>query len=138
MGRTVSLLGWYKVRTRYCQAVRPINRVKRFVWSCFAKSYEEQFDDVTDFDECTVELRWFTAKTFIKTQNPLLQAAGGKVGKVKHNFKVNIFGGISKKGLTPLVIFTKRMKAINFQTYLTCHNSPFKRKVSILASNFNG
>ena len=49
MGRTVSLLGWYKVRTRYCQAVRPINWVKRFVWLCFAKIYEEQFDD--NFDE---------------------------------------------------------------------------------------
>ena len=46
-------------------------------------------------------------------------SAGGKLGKVKHNIKVNLFGAISRKGLAPLVIFDKRMFSHNFQYFLT-------------------
>ena len=33
-----------------------------------------------------------------------VRAAGGKLGKVKHNIKANLFGGVSRKGLTGLVV----------------------------------
>ena len=66
-----------------------------------------------------IRTRWYTAKTWLKTTNPNLRAAGRKLGKVKHNLKVNLFGAISRKGLTPLVIFDKRMCIDNFQYFLT-------------------
>ena len=69
--------------------------LKRFIFSCQAKIEEDKMDDVTDVDECRVEMRWFTAKTWKKPSQPLFRAIGGKVGKVKHNTKVNLFGGIS-------------------------------------------
>ena len=40
-----------------------------------------------------------------KDHQPSLRAAGGKLGKPKQGFKVNLFGGISRKGLTPLIVF---------------------------------
>ena len=52
-------------------------------------------------NECRVEFRWYKPKTLVKSGHPLLRAIGGKVGKVKHNIKVNLFGGISRKGSMP-------------------------------------
>ena len=116
--RAMNKMGWKTVRTRSCQTVHPINQVKRFIFACFCKQYNEDFDDVIDQDECIVEMRWYTAKTWLKTKHPTLRAHGGKLGKVKHNIKVSLFGAISRKGLTPLIIFNKRMFSDNFQYFL--------------------
>ena len=93
--RTITHIGWKKVRTRYTQTVRPINRVKRFIHCYHAKQFGETFDDVIAGDECRVEMRWYTSKTWLKTTNPNLRAAGGKLGKVKHNIKANLFGAFA-------------------------------------------
>ena len=60
-----------------------------------------------------------SAKTWLKTKHPSLRAQGGKLGKVKHNIKVSLFGAISRRGLTPLIIFNKGMFSDNFQYFLT-------------------
>ena len=73
-------------------------------------------------------MRWLTAKTWKKPSQPLLRAVGGKVGKVKHNIKVNLFGGISRKGLTHLVIFEKIMLSHDFQKLLRLAVIPHLRK----------
>ena len=62
-----------------------------------------------DADEYGVELRWYQPKTWVKSGHPLLRGIGGRVGKVKHNIKVNLFEGISRKGFTLLIIFQKIM-----------------------------
>jgi hypothetical protein len=51
----------------------------------------------------------------------------GKLGKPKHNFKVHLFGGISRQGLTPLKIFTCTMFSGDFQNFLTASFLPFIR-----------
>ena len=56
-------------------------------------------------NECRVEFRWYKPKTLVKSGHPLLRGIGGKVGKVKHNIKDNLFGGISRNGLTSLIFF---------------------------------
>ena len=119
------MLGWRKVNTKYCQMVNPVNRVKRFIFCCMSKLHNEQFDDVIDIDECTVELRQFTYKNWNKPSANLLRAHGGKVGKPKHNLKLHLFGGISRKGLTPLVIFTVIMYSKDFQNFLSRSIIPF-------------
>ena len=123
--RYLNILGWRKVNTKYCQIVSPVNRVKRFIFCCMAKLQNERFDDVIDIDECTVELRQCTYKTWNKPSANLLRAHGGKVGKPKHNLKVHLFGGISRKGLTPLVIFTGIMYSKDFQKFLSQSIIPF-------------
>ena len=70
------------MRTRYCQTVRPVNQVKRFIFACFCNQYNEDFDEVIDQDECIVEMRWYTVKTWLKTKHPTFRAQSGKLGKI--------------------------------------------------------
>ena len=74
-----------------------------------------------------VELRFSQNTNYRKDNVDLLRAAGGKLGKPKDNFKVHLFGGISRHGLTPLVIFTGRMFSQDFQNYLSVSILPFIR-----------
>ena len=60
---------------------------------------KENYDDVTDVDECKVEMSWYILKKWVKSDNSLLRAVGGQAGKEKHNIKLNLFGGISRKRL---------------------------------------
>ena len=58
----------------------------------------------------------------------LLRPSGGKLGKRKHYYKVHLFGGISRHGLTPLVIFTGTMYSKDYQNFLSASILPFIRK----------
>ena len=89
------------------------------------KINNEQYNDVIDVDECTVELRITTYKNWNKPSSDLLRAHGGKIGKPKHNLKIHLFGGISRKGLSPLVMFTGIMYSKDFQNFLTRSIVPF-------------
>jgi hypothetical protein len=55
----------------------------------------------------------------------LLRASRGKVFKPKYNIKVHLWGGISRKGLTNLVIFEGEMNSTGFQDILTVGLLPF-------------
>ncbi len=55
----------------------------------------------------------------------MLRAVGGKIGKPKQStVKIHLLGGISRKGLTPLVMF-KNMCSPDFQHYLNLSVIPF-------------
>ena len=50
-------------------------------------------------------------KNYRKHAADILRAFGGKIGKPKHsNVKIHLVGGISRKGLTPLVLFKGNMR----------------------------
>jgi hypothetical protein len=115
IGEAINRLGWRRVPTKYCQIVEPRNCVKRFIYCGFCKTYNEKFENTIDADETTVELRYCTRANYNKRKLRLLRAAGGKLGKPKHNFKIHLFGGISRRGLTPLVMFTGTMYSKDFQ-----------------------
>ena len=122
----INKLGWKKVNTKYCQIVSPDNRVKRFIYACFCKQYNEKYEDLVVIDETTVEIRLASYKNWNKRDNELLRAAGGKIGKPKHsNVKIHLLEGISRIGLTPLVAFTGRMCSVDFQHYLSLGVLPF-------------
>ena len=91
IGYTIRCLGWRQVQTKYCQIVDLINRLKRFIYCCFYKSYLDFFDTI-DVDETSVEIKFSSYSNYRKPG--LLRPAGGKIGKPKHNFKVHLFGGI--------------------------------------------
>ena len=119
-------LGWRKVNTKYCQIVSPVNRLKRYIYACFCKIYNETYDDILIIDETTVEIRLASYKNWNKTSTRLLRAASGKIGKPKHsNVKIHFLGGISRKGLTRLVLFTGKMNSEGFQHYFELGVVPF-------------
>ena len=127
INRYINKIGWKKSRTRYCQVVDPMNRVKRFSFACLVKIYNDLFDDVLAVDECTVELRNSTYKAWNKATGKMniLRTDRGKIGKFKHNIKVHLFGGISRKGLCPLIIFEGIMHSKDFQNHLKASVIPF-------------
>ena len=104
------------------------NRVKRFIYCCFCKIFKEDFQDTIDADETTVELRLCANSNWNKPSVGLLRPAGGKVGKPKHNFKIHLFGGISRQGLTPLIMFTGTMYSKDYQNFLMASILPFIHK----------
>ena len=68
-------------------------------------------------------------KNYRKTSAENLRAVGGKIGKPKHsNVKIHLLGGISRKGLTPLVLFKGRMCSPDFQYYMSLSVMPFIRR----------
>ena len=137
IGEAINRLGWRRVPTKYCQIVEPRNCVKRFIYCGFCKTYNEKFENTIDADETTVELRYCTRANYNKRKLRLLRAAGGKLGKPKHNFKIHLFGGISRRGLTPLVMFTGTMYSKDFQNFLTASIIPFIRKKMPFNHTFN-
>ena len=57
INRYISQLGWRKVNSKYCQIVNPVNWLKRFINCSMPKLNSDNYEDVIDIDECTVELR---------------------------------------------------------------------------------
>ena len=58
-----------------------------------------------------------------------MRAADEKIGKPKYStVKIHLLGGISLKGLTPLVMFKKTIKSVDFQCYVSLSVIPFIRE----------
>ena len=68
---------------------------------------------------------------------PLLRPAGGKIAKPKHNNKIHLFGYISRKGLTPLVMFKGTMYSKDYQNFLSLTVVPLFDKNFTMAIVFS-
>ena len=54
ISRAIRQMGWRHALTKYCQIIRPVNRLKRFIYTCLSKQFEEDFDDAIFVDESTI------------------------------------------------------------------------------------
>ena len=83
-----------------------MNQKKRLIWSKEQVKANEQFSNVVFSDECTVQLENHSRLCFRKKneKRKLKQRA-------KHPIKLHIWGGISVRGATRLVMFTGIMDA---------------------------
>lgn len=102
-------LGWRKSGPGYCQTIRPGNRIKRFLHAQACLENNEDFDDVIFTDECTIEIDLHAGHCFVKhgVKRRLKP-------KPKHSYKVHVWGGISRRGRTRLLIFTGIMGKVSF------------------------
>ena len=99
-------LGWVATNAKYCQLIREANRVKRLDHCRQLLASEETFQDVIFTDETSVELDRHARITFRrKWEAPHLK------GRPKHPLKVHVWGGISKRGATEVIVFKGIMKA---------------------------
>ena len=106
-------LGWTYSTTRYCQAIRIANMEKRVEWSKEMLDRREMFDNVIFTDESTIALERHRKKSFRKKGQP------GKMKAIpKHPLKVHVWGGISKRGSTDIVIFTGILTATRYTEIL--------------------
>ena len=120
--RTRKELGWVCKRTKYCAMISEANMVARLDWAKKQQKEEKDlaFKDVIFSDESTVQLESHRRVAFHKEGQPSKLKM-----KAKHPVKVHIWGGISKRGATKLVIFNGIMNATRYTDILRESLLPF-------------
>lgn len=116
-------LGWVSTTPHYCQLIRDNNKQKRVDWCHKCIDEDERFANVIWTDECTVQL------------DPHRKSCSRRKGmpkplkpRPKHPQKIHIWGGISMKGPTPLVMFSGIMNATRYAVILENGLIPFIEK----------
>ena len=74
--RYIKMLGWRRVETKYCQIVSFENCVKRFIYGCCCKIFNETFDDSVNIVECSVVVRFAGYKNYRKSSSDILPSIG--------------------------------------------------------------
>ena len=113
-------LGWVCTRPHYCQLIRDLNKRKRFLWCHYLKNTSEMYENVIFTDECTVQLDrhsriCFRKKKQLRSLKP----------RAKHPAKIHVWGGISCRGATNVVMFTGTMDAPRYKQILEAGLLPF-------------
>ena len=99
-------LAWVQTGTKYCQLIHEPNRIKRLEFSEKCLRENEQFNNLTFTDECSVFMENHSKTTFHpKWEQPKIK------GRPKHPLKVHVWVGNSKRGPTELMIFEGCMDA---------------------------
>lgn len=84
--RVIKEAGYTASAPRYCQMIRDVNKEKRIAFCQKLIDDNEHFDDIIFTDECTIQLP-------------------------KHALKIHVWGGISRRGTTQLLLFEGILKA---------------------------
>ena len=117
-------LGWVVSSPKYCQMIRDANKEKRLVWCQKMKQANEQFEDVIFTDESSVMLETHRKRCYRRKGTPRKLKP-----RPKHPVKVHVWGGISKRGATSVVIFTGIMTATRYTQILDAGLLPFTQEV---------
>ena len=120
VGRARQKLGWTSRATRYCQMIRQPNKVKRVEFCQQLIETGDTFDDVIFTDEAMVQLTSHVRRSYHQIGMPRKYKP-----KPKHPVKVYVWGGISRKGATSVVIFTQTMDAEFYVNILRVGLLPF-------------
>lgn len=113
-------VGWVCTKPHYCQLLREANKLKRVQWCQQQIDNNEQFENIIFTDECSVQLEQHSKLCFRKKFQPRALKQ-----KPKHPAKVHIWGGISMRGATKIVIFTGIMNAVRYGQILEASLLPF-------------
>lgn len=125
--RTVSRerkeLGWSCTTSRYCQSICIMNMEKRLDWCTQMLENDEHFENLILTDESSIALERHRKKSYQKKGMPR------KFKSIpKHPLKVHVWGGISSKGATGIVIFTGILTATRYAEILSAALLPFIHK----------
>ena len=104
--RAIAEAGYVNAGPRYCQLIRKVNMEKRVQFCTKLVEENETFDNVIFTDECSVQFH--NNKTTSYRQKGMLTP---HEGKPKHPLKIHVWGGISRRGTTGLLIFDGILKS---------------------------
>ena len=124
VARARQKLGWTSKATRYCQMIRQPNKVKRVEFCQQLLESGDTYDDVIFTDEAMVQLTSHVRRSYHQVGMPRKYKP-----KPKHPVKVYVWGGISRKGATSVVIFTQTMDADLYVNILQVGLLPFIQTV---------
>ncbi|KAK6192104.1 hypothetical protein SNE40_003642 [Patella caerulea] len=105
--RAIDFAGYTSTKPRYCQLIRDQNKEKRVEFCRHLLETNDQFDNVIFTDECSIQLH--DNKTVAYRQKD--QRAPQQC-RPKHPYKVHLWGGISRKGKSQLLIFDGIMDSV--------------------------
>ena len=112
--------GWVCTRPHYCQLIRNINQRKRLAWCEEELRSKDNFADIIFSDECTVQLEQHGRLCFRKRKQPRKLKP-----RPKHPQKLHIWGAISFRGASQIVMFTGNMNASRYEQILERSLIPF-------------
>ena len=115
-------IGWVCTRPHYCQLIRENNKVKRKEWCQKQLDNRENFENAIFTDECTVQLDHHGRLSFRKEKEQRVLKQ-----RPKHPAKIHIWGGISIRGPTRIIMFTGKMDAIRYGKIVEAGLVPFVR-----------
>lgn len=119
-------LNFIAEKPRFIPHIREKNKEKRLDFCMQLQATNDQFDDVIFTDECSVQLgsnrRLVLTKVFRDDKGKIISKDIPHISKVKHPLKVHVWGGISKRGPTQILVFTGIMKA-DFYTECVLQNT---------------
>ena len=98
---------------KHCQLIRERNKEKRLEWCQKMLDTKEQFEDVIFAGESSIQLETHRKRCYRKKCAPRMLKP-----RPKHPLKVHVWGGISKRGPTSIVIFTGLMTATRYTQIL--------------------
>ena len=117
-------LGWNSKKTRYCALISEINKEKRMTW-CLDRVAEGDLElsDVIWTDESSIQLQSHRKTVYQKRGQPI------RLARVpKHPPKIHVWGGISARGATPIVMFTGILIATRYTRILDAALVPFLKQ----------
>ena len=109
----LNILGWRKIRTKFCQFVSFKNRIDRFIFAKLSLACIETFDFNIFIDESTVQCDKNANKQWY--QDFPGETRIGLIGKYSHELSLHVLGGISRRGPTQLALFTGKLDQNSFQ-----------------------
>ena len=113
-------LGWVHQTAKYCQLVREANKGVRLEWAQKMIADGEKFDDVIFTDESTFQVEYHARRAYRRLGEPRILRQ-----KPKHPAKVHVWGGISKRGATQIILFKANMTATRYTQILDASLVPF-------------
>lgn len=104
--KVIDAVGYTATVPRYGQMIRNENKEKRMDFCRKLIAEKENFDNIIFTDECTVQLHNNKAVVYRKKDS-----AAPVLPKPKHPLKVHVWGGISRRGSTKIIIFEGILKS---------------------------
>ena len=99
---------WTLQKSKYCQLICDMNKIKRLELVHRVFDTEETFDNIIFSDKCSFSLQHFrpTCYRYVKVGKPPKRKP-----KPKHPVKLHVWAGISKHGATKICNFEGVMEA---------------------------
>lgn len=108
-------LGYEASKPRLIPHIREGNQIKRLAFCETLRDTNDTFDNVIFTDESSVQIgqnqRVVLAKVLRNAKGKIISKDIPELPRVKHPLKVHVWGGISRKGATQLLIFNGIMDA---------------------------
>ena len=108
-------VGFEATKPHFVPHVRDANKIKRKEFARLLQESEDTFDDVIFTDESSFQIgnnrQIAISKIIRNAKGKIISKDIPQVSRVKHPLKVHVWGGISGKGPTKLVVFNGIMAA---------------------------